>query len=228
VTLALGVDVSAERGLDLVFLDERGRLSGPPLRRQTAEDLFRVLVERNPDVVAIDSPPRLGTNGRSRRCERELLRFGLHCYFTPCDATTAENPFYEWMRAGFAAFAAAARARYEMFGGDGIVRRRALEVFPHATAVALAGCLPPRGTCRSATGKRRWRARALQSAGVDTTELRTTDAIDAALAALTGLHALDERYWAVGDRSDGFIVVAGDHPTAPFAQSFRSTASPTE
>jgi predicted RNase H-like nuclease len=101
-------------------------------------------------------------------------------------------------------------------------------VLPHATAVALAGCLPPRGTCRSAGEKRRWRARALTSAGVDTAELRTTDAIDAALAALTGLHAIEGRYWAVGDRSDGFIVVAGDHPVAAFAQSFRSTASPAE
>jgi predicted nuclease with RNAse H fold len=82
MTLALGVDVSAERGLDLVFLDERRRLSGPALRHQTAEDLFRRLVEREPDVVAIDSPPRLGTNGRSRSCERELLRLRLHCYFT--------------------------------------------------------------------------------------------------------------------------------------------------
>jgi predicted RNase H-like nuclease len=228
MTVALGVDVSAERGLDLVFIDERRRLSGPPLRRQTAEDLFRHLVERSPDVVAIDSPPRLAANGRSRLCERELLRLGLHCYFTPSDATKAKNPFYDWMRAGFAAFAAAARARYRTFGGDGIMRRRALEVFPHATAVALAGCLPPRGTCRSGSDKRRWRARALESAGIDTTELRTTDAIDAALAALTGLHALEESYWAVGDRSDGFIVVAGHHPTTRFAQSFRSTASPAE
>jgi len=37
--LALGVDVSVSRGLDLVLLDEHGHFVVRPLRAQTADDL---------------------------------------------------------------------------------------------------------------------------------------------------------------------------------------------
>jgi hypothetical protein len=59
--VSLGVDVSVSRKLALVFLEDKRRLVGLPMRAQTSHDLARVLAEKRPDIVAIDSPPKLGT-----------------------------------------------------------------------------------------------------------------------------------------------------------------------
>jgi hypothetical protein len=77
-----------------------------------------------------------------------------------------------------------------------------MEVFPHATAVVLAGCLPPAGTT-----KRQWRTLVLDAQGVDTSGLRSADQVDAALAALTGIRALQGRSSALGDPREGVIVL---------------------
>jgi predicted nuclease with RNAse H fold len=89
--LALGVDVSLSRGLDFVLLDENRRLVGQSLRRRTPDDLPCVLAEQKPGIVAIDSPPKLGTNGGSRLAEREPLRLGIHAYCTPSDPEKAKR-----------------------------------------------------------------------------------------------------------------------------------------
>lgn len=215
--LSLGVDVSRSRGLDVVLLDEHRRLVEPPLRRRSPDDLACILAERQPDIVAIDSPPKLGTSGGSRPAERDLMRLGIHSYFTPSDPTKAANPFYDWMRAGFAAFQAAERAGYPLFTGKGKLQGSAIEVFPHGSAVALKGYLPISGTCKSSGRKKCWRASVLETHGVDTCQLRSADQVDAALAAITGLFALESRFWIVGNQADGVIVLPGE----PRRQRFR-------
>lgn len=181
--LALGVDVSVSRRLDFVLLDGHRRLVGLPLRAQTPNDLARILATQKPDIVAIDSPPKPGTSGASRLAERELLRLGLHSYFTPSDPEKAKNKFYDWMRVGFSVFDAAKRAGYPLFTGKGKLQGSAIEVFPHGSAVALKGSLPPAGTCKSSGRKRCWRAAMLEEQGVHASGLRSMDAVDAALAA---------------------------------------------
>ncbi len=76
----------------------------------------------------------------------------------------------------------------------------------------LAGCLPPKGAT-----KRAWRERVLRAQGVRTDELTTVDRIDAALAALTGLLALEGKRFAPGDPKEGVIVlpVAAPRPAVP-------------
>ena len=91
-------------------------------------------------------------------------------------------------------------------------RQRAIEVFPHATAVVLAGCLPPRGE-----RKRQWRERVLRMQCVRTDDLTTVDRLDAALAALTGLLVLDGHESHLGDPSEGVIVI----PTSAPAPTYR-------
>jgi predicted nuclease with RNAse H fold len=214
--LALGVDVSVSRGLDLVLLDEHRQFVGRPLRAQTADDLAHILSTHRPEIVAIDSPPSFGISGASRVAERELLKLGIHSYFTPSGPEKARKKFYDWMRVGFRVFEAADHAAYSLFAGKGSLRRHALEVFPHASAVALKGSLPPSGTCQSDGRKRRWRAAVLDARGVDARQLRSTDEVDAALAALTGLFALKGRFWTVGDPGEGMIVLPGRRPEEPF------------
>lgn len=199
---ALGIDVGDDRkGFDLVLLDE-GLVPVARHRRVRLDQLGELVRGLRPDVVAIDSPPAWALDGAtSRRTEQEIARLGIRCFRTPPASVGRDHPFYGWMRNGIAAFAAVARAGYPRFrGGD--PRGTALEVFPHGSAVVLAGCLPPRRV-----NKRAWRAEVLRMAGVAVRELRSLDQVDAALAALTGLRALRGELFAPGDPREGLIVL---------------------
>jgi predicted RNase H-like nuclease len=207
---SLGVDVGVAKGLDLVLLDDELR----PIetnRRVEADRLGDLIREYRPDVVAIDAPPAWGARNGSRRTERELRRFGIQSFGTPPAGRRDDHPFYAWMKVGFRAFEQAAEAGFPRYG-SGTVRGRAIEVFPHGTAVALSGCLPP-PTVR----KRDFRVQVLRSQRVETDGLRSIDQVDAALAALTGLLALRGRSTALGDPKEGVIVLpVSTLPARPF------------
>ncbi|HEX6230943.1 MAG TPA: DUF429 domain-containing protein [Actinomycetota bacterium] len=209
---SLGVDVGVRKGLDLVLLD-RGRMVHDALRGVRVDELADVVSAIAPDVVAIDSPPAWASTGRSRRTERELRWFGIQCFNTPSDERMGEHPFYEWMTVGFAAFRAISDSFPRYRGGP--VKGTAIEVFPHATAVVLGGHLPPSGVPPHA-----WRREVLREAGVDAAGLRSADQVDAALAALTGLYALERRFSAPGDPKEGLIVVpAASLPAHPYRRA---------
>lgn len=220
---ALGIDVGVRKGLDLVLLDE-DRSVLETMRRLRVEELAVAVGELGPDVVAIDAPPRWAATGRSRLTERELRWFGIQCFNTPSDERMAEHPFYEWMTIGFEAFRAieASFPRYR----SGSVKGTAIEVFPHASAVVLAGCLPPKGTSPHA-----WRRDVLRANGVEPRTLRSADQVDAALAALTGQLALARRFSAPGDPREGQIVVPSvtlpAHPFRRAAPRRRSSGQPS-
>ena len=219
---AVGVDVAEERkGLDLVALDER-RTVVRTLRRATVAQVAATVAELQPDVVCIDSPPAWAAVGRSRTAERELRRFGITAFSTPTDP--GEHRFYRWMRAGFAIFDALADSHPRYLGGP--VTGTAAEVFPEATAVLLEGRL------RSADEpKGRFRRRVLERRGVDTSRLRSVDAVDAALAALTGILALEGECAFVGDPTEGVILLpVPDLPTTRLERRIAARAgrSPAE
>jgi predicted nuclease with RNAse H fold len=206
---ALGIDVGVRKGLDLVLLEE-DRSVLETVRRVRVEDLATVVGDLGPDVVAIDSPPHWASSGRSRLTERELRLFGIQCFNTPSDRRLADHPFYEWMTVGFAAFRAIEASFPRYLGGS--VKGTAIEVFPHASAVVLAGWLPPRGVKAHA-----WRRGVLRTHGVEVEALRGGDQVDAALAALTGLFALENRFSAPGHPGEGQIVVPSSTlPAHPF------------
>jgi predicted nuclease with RNAse H fold len=200
---SLGVDVSIRRGLDVTLLDASRNLVAVRSRLRV-DDLPALLRELEPDVVAIDSPPAWGLAGQSRRAERELRRLGLSSYATPSDPVWRERPFYAWMKAGFSVFQRSAECGFALFR-RGDVHRTAIEVFPYATAVALTGTLRP-----VSQSKGPWRRDVLRREGVAVHGLSTIDAIDAVLAALTGLLALQGRFTAVGDPRQGVIVLPVD------------------
>lgn len=208
--LALGVDVGVRKGLDVVLLDD-GRTVLDTHRHVPPSAIAGLVRDLGPDVVAVDAPPAWAASGRSRLTERELRWFGIQAFNTPSDARMAEHPFYEWMTVGFTVFAAIA-ASFPRYRGSGSVKGTAIEVFPHASAVVLAGCLPPVGVPRHA-----WRREVLRSKGVEPGALRSADQVDAALAALTGLLALERRFSAPGDAKEGQIVVpAAVLPAHPY------------
>jgi predicted nuclease with RNAse H fold len=207
---SLGIDVGVTKGLDLVLLDDTLR-PVETARRVDPSDLANLIQDMEPDVVAIDSPPAWGLGKGSRRTERELRAFGIQSYGTPRAGERDDHPFYAWMKVGFRAFEEAARAGFPRFG-SGSVRGKAIEVFPHASAVALSGCVPS-----TSVRKREFRTRVLRSQRVETDGLRSMDQVDAALAALTGLLALRGRHSALGDPREGVIVLpVSSLPAHPF------------
>ena len=196
---ALGIDVGVKKGLDLVLLNET-RLVVAVRSRISPGDLPTLIADLRPDVITIDSPPRFG-NGAPRKTEVEIRKRGISLYATPWEEDKKNRPFYDWMREGFKAFHACATAGFPLFSDDGYPGS-AMEVFPYAVAVVLSGGLRPKGMT-----KRVWRRGVLASHGVDATSLKNTDQVDAALAALTGLLALESQVCWEGDPSEGVIVL---------------------
>jgi len=217
-TVAVGIDVAEERkGIDLVALDTNRALL-TSAGRLTVEDVARmVLTGIRPSIVCIDSPSGWSHSGKSRAAERELRQFGINAFSTGPDP--GPHPFYRWMRVGFSIYEALA-STFPLFRGDAPLGTAA-EVFPEATAVLLAGRLR-----NGDESKRAFRGRVLEENGIDSSVLPTVDTIDAALAALTGLLALEGTYTGVGDPAEGVIVL----PVAelPRARLERSRAVPSE
>jgi predicted nuclease with RNAse H fold len=203
--LALGVDVSQRHGLDLVFMDGDRKVELP--QHSSIENFPKILKERNPDIVAVDSPPKFGIRGNSRLAERETNRHGIKIFYTPSDPKKCCLPFYDWMRVGHLVFQAAEACGYRDFKGSGSAAGRVIEVFPHASAVVLKGCLPPPGWKRNKSSKRDWRLGVLKKFDIKTDLLKTVDQADAALAALTGILALEGDFSAVGQSDEGAIVL---------------------
>jgi predicted nuclease with RNAse H fold len=210
---ALGIDVGVRKGLDLVLMDE-DRSILECLRRVHVEEIAVTVGDLGPDAVAIDAPSSWALTGRSRLTERELRWFGIQCFNTPSDQRMAEHPFYAWMTVGFAIFAAIADSFPRYLTGS-VVKGTAFEVFPHASAVVLAGALPP-----ARVRPHRWRRGVLEAHGIDARALSSNDQVDAALAALTGVFALERRFSAPGDPKEGRIVVpAVTLPAHPYRRA---------
>jgi predicted nuclease with RNAse H fold len=216
--IVIGIDVGVSKGLHVVALravaERAGGVftvlgNGVPL-----DEAVRLCLAHNPACVAIDSPPGWAMEGNARRGEVELRRLGIQLYATPSDPRKQGSPFYGWMKVGFALFAAL-RSAYPLYRA-GRVRRHALEVFPHATAVVLAGGHRPAGARKAA-----WRKQVLRELGTDTAPLRNPDCVDAALAAVTALHAQRGTCSAFGDSREGVIVT----PHRDAAQRFKDAAA---
>jgi predicted nuclease with RNAse H fold len=188
VSLAIGVDVAARRGCDVVALGD-DLVARPVGRVYKGAELTEILEELRPEAVAIDSPPRWAPPEKRRDCERELTRRGICLFTTPNEARGVGHPFYEWMTIGFDLFEAARGSS-------------TLETFPHAIALAIHAGKPP-------GNKRAVRISALERVDVETRALRNIDQIDAALCAYTAWAWLNGNAISVGDEREGQITLPG-------------------
>jgi predicted nuclease with RNAse H fold len=210
--ISVGIDVAeAVKGLDLVALNQ-AREVVQSHGHLTPEAVLQLVGELRPAVVCIDSPPGWSGGGRSRRAERALAAVGISSFATGTDP--GDQPFYAWMRVGAGLFAGLADAYPRYRGGD--VAGTAAEVFPHATALLLAGRLR-----LADESKLQYRRDVLRSSGV-TGELPTLDRVDAALGALTGVLAVEGRHGWVGDPDEGVILLPTQLPVARFARARRA------
>lgn len=206
---AAGVDVGARKGCDVVIMDGRSVITHEP--GVFPETLAAMIEQHDPDVVAIDAPPAYARPGTTRASERQLIRRGIRLFVTPDEAHGA-IAWYDWMRVGFACFDAVSHFYPRYRGGDFV--GSAFEVFPHATTVVLSDGLPDRDGPKAVQ-----RRSVLEAQAVDTSTLRTIDALDAALCALTGVIALEGNACTLGDPDEGLIVV----PTTELAERYVRT-----
>jgi predicted nuclease with RNAse H fold len=208
--LVAGVDVGL-RAADVVLLEgARAR----HVRARSPDEVAALLREHRPACVAIDGPPRFRPPGTPvRAAERELLRRGVGLFVTPPEPVGRHHPFYAWMRASIAVWAAVRRAGYPPGHDPRAALGRAVETFPHAVAVCLHGCVPPR---QAGPLRRAWRAAALRAASVDTAPLRTLDALDAALCALCAARLVAGEGSALGGAPDGAIMLPVREPPERF------------
>ena len=203
--LSLGIDVSIARGLDLVWLDEQRNVVAKH-RKVALEDLPGLLTLR-PDIIAIDSPPAWAPATGRRVTETEIWRLGFQLFPTPSLIRRSPKGADAWMETGMAVFAAVAALGFPLFSGESFAST-AIEVFPHAAAVVLAGSLPSTGAnLKHPRAKAAWRSGVLAREGIAVAGLNTLDQIDAALAALTGIYALEGQACWRGDPAEGVIVL---------------------
>jgi hypothetical protein len=232
VPCILGVDVSLGRGLDAVLMEDgEVKQTWTQLGAGQARDLVK---EHRPLAVAVDAPPRPGlgllrdpgeaarlpvpprpgTHLARRIAEYELSRRGIGSHQTHYE----EALLFSWMTAGFELYGSLAKAGYPAYLGRGRRDRTALEVFPYASYVALAGCLSPGRRWRL-----EWRQAVLASVGVrGLPEEAAIDQVDAACAAFTGERFLRGEGSTVGDPREGVVVL----PVAALQERYRRCAAP--
>ncbi|NDD29177.1 MAG: DUF429 domain-containing protein [Proteobacteria bacterium] len=203
--VALGVDVGELRrkGFDLVALDRARRIVFRATR-VGLEDARRIICDEiKPQVVCIDAPTVWAVGpGQRRAAEQALGRLGIRLFATPCEARAVG--FHQWMRDGLALYDALSGS-YRRYDG-GAVNGAMAEVFPHACAVALLGFIPP------LREKRSIRRNLLERHGVDVSLLSSQDQVDAALAALAGVIALEDGHSAAGEGIDTMLLPARPLP----------------
>jgi predicted nuclease with RNAse H fold len=221
VTQALGVDLSARRGLDLALLDE-GRLNmlahvsdvaatlawldaqpRPPrvIGIDAPQGPRRALLTNPARRAALDPPPPEGRYLRYRICDYHLARRGIGLYLSP----TASEPAPDWMTVGFTLFDA---LRTRGLSAPLHARDHAaslLEVYPFAAFVTLLGHVPPRKSTPAGLAARQ---DALAAAGIVGMQGNLGhDALDAIAAALTASIFSEGGGCALGDPEEGLMVL---------------------
>ena len=196
-----GIDVGGQRkGFHLVVL--KGKTVLHSVRHCNANGVVADCQNHGVMAVAIDAPCRWGNGEGARTAERELAQEGVFSYATPTRERAGAHAFYQWMLNGEALYAALSQSypllEHRNYRG-GMV---SFETFPHAITCAM------RGTENTpAKKKRTQRGELLDTYGIDRALLRSIDAIDAALCALTAQHLLRHRISVYGEEATGFLFV---------------------
>jgi predicted nuclease with RNAse H fold len=198
-----GIDIGgARKGNHIVVM--RGVEILASTRNNDPGELLGLCLQMKVEAVGIDAPCCWGIEGCGRLAEKELARQGISCFATPTLERASSNPsgFYGWMLNGALVFETFT-PRYPLLQGiPPFAGPVSFETFPHAITCALLG----RETA-SAKQKRTQRRDLLAAAGIDVSRLRSIDALDAALCALTASHLLEGSVRLFGNAETGFIVV---------------------
>jgi predicted nuclease with RNAse H fold len=207
ISTVAGIDIGGERkGCHLVIL--RGTTVLCATKSKATKDLLERCLAFDVVAVGVDAPCRWGSEGAGRHAERELARQGIFSFATPTRklALSHTSGFYGWMLSGEHVYQTFA-STYPLFvAGNYSKGRVCFETFPHAITCAMLG-----KEVASAKQKRSQRREILESAGIEAADLKSIDAVDAALCALTARYLLEGKTLAYGDVAGGHIVVPVPH-----------------
>ena len=228
-----GVDVSARRGHHLCVLEgDGGALRTTFYEPGKTAEVVRTIARLSPAAVGIDAPSgpcrrllgpgsaarqaldlKPGSYLRARVCDALLMRRRLSLYQVPAEGEAVQP----WMEAGFELFEAVAETTgrtlyrppapppYE--GPTAPSSGRVFETYPDAAFCALLGHRPPKKATAQGFAAR---VAALADQGVTDPrglEQRSTDELDACVAALTAHRLATGSAGWVGDRNEGVIVL---------------------
>lgn len=203
ISTVAGIDVGGDKkGCNLVVLQGTSILRS--INRKGSEDLVWVCIEYDVVVVGIDSPCQWRAGDGARLAERELAQQGITSFSTPTRKQALSNAkrFYGWMFNGERVYQALAATYPLLTATDYSEGRVSFETFPHAITCALLG-----KDVASAKQKRTQRRQLLEGMGIDTSMLKSIDAVDAALCALTARCLLERKSYPYGDATGGYIWV---------------------
>lgn len=195
-----GIDVGgAKKGLHLVLL--RGNEVLLSTKSQQPEELVQHCLEHQAVVVAVDAPCQWAERV-PRQAEREMAREGIFSFSTPSRAKAQASAFYGWMFNGERMYAALAEAYPLLDTPDNGSTPTSFETFPHAITCALLG-----KDVAFAKIKGRQRRALLAALGFNTMPLKSIDALDAALCAVTAQSFLNNSFNTYGDVEGGYLIV---------------------
>lgn len=196
-----GIDIGGPRkGCHLVVL--RGSEILCNINSRNPLDLLEHCIKHDVIAIGVDAPCAWGIAGVGRIAERELAKERIFFFSTPTRERATSSSFYGWMLSGEQVYHALAAAYPLLPGPNYTVGRVCFETFPHAITCALLG-----RDAASAKMKNVQRRALLAQAGITADALKSIDAVDAALCALTARYLLDGQVHAYGDTAGGFILV---------------------
>lgn len=213
----VGVDVAAGRPCTAVAVRAGRPVSESDwMDTSSLADLVAWIKAQEPLVVAIDAPQGwnrrlLAPKSRSRVCDHELLRRRIAVYQVPVKAEveSGESRLPPWMSVGFDLFRRLRRpaqgfepARPDALPGAFGQPPAVMEVFPHATFVALLDGVPAAKSTRRGL---RQRLTVLREHGLRWDLYYDHDSLDALAAALTGRRYLQGLASAVGHPREGLL-----------------------
>jgi predicted nuclease with RNAse H fold len=201
--IVAGIDIGgAKKGNHLVVLEGQSILCS--INHPDPGYLVQQCHERDVSVIGIDSPCGWGLPNFGRAAEKALAKERIFCFSTPIRERALSHAagFYNWMLNGEKVYQAFAHTHPLLTEPGYTSDRVCFETFPHAIACAILGT-----DVASAKLKRKQRRQILENSGINTDSLKSIDAIDAALCALTAQYFVDGKTKAYGDAECGYIFV---------------------
>lgn len=201
-TLAVGIDLAGSERRDTGFCSMSGHLNCRTAILHTDREILDQTIAARPKVVSIDAPlflPRgrvsLDVEGppHFRECDKELLK--MHIKFFPISL----GPMRMLTQRGMALRAALEREEFEV-----------IESFPGAVQDMLRMPRKQRGLPLL--------RKALAKFGVKfegSPRQLTGDELDAVTSALVGVLYLRNDYTAIGDPTEGLMILPRRHPELP-------------
>ncbi|MEI7656531.1 MAG: DUF429 domain-containing protein [Phycisphaerae bacterium] len=198
----IGIDVGGPRkGFHAVALSHDRRLE-----QFTSTEAGRVAAwcrDLGAVLIAIDAPCRWRGEGGVRAAERALVQSGFRCFWTPTRRAALSHPtgYFDWMLAGERLYRSLASTHPLAASAKRQRGPGCFETYPHAAACRLSGAT------LDVRRKRTDRVAVIEAAGFDAGTLRSQDAIDAAVCAMVAHAAATGCAEALGDATDGLIVL---------------------